>query len=90
MTAAEFIEIARQGIYVLLLMGAAPMAVALLVGLAVSLFQALTQIQEATLTFVPKIVAMLLTLALVLPFMVSELLDFSQHLAEKIQNIESE
>lgn len=90
MTPADFIEITRQGIYVLLIMGAAPMSMALLVGLTISLFQALTQIQEATLTFVPKILAMLLTLAVALPFMVGQLIDYSNRLAERIQHIESE
>lgn len=90
MTPAEFVEITRQGIYVLLIMGAAPMLVALLVGLLVSLLQALTQIQEATLTFVPKIIAMLLTLAVMMPFMVNTLMDFTHRLAEKIDVVEAE
>lgn len=88
MTPAQFIEITRDGIYVLILTGAAPMIVALIVGLVISLFQALTQIQEATLTFVPKIVALLLTLALTLPFMVTQLTDYTNRIAERISGIE--
>ncbi len=88
MTSAEFIEITREGIYILLLLGAPPLIVALIVGLAISLLQALTQIQEATLTFVPKIVAMLLTLVIVLPFMTSTLIEFAERLAQRIENVE--
>ena len=56
MTAAEAIEISREAIIVLLKIGVPVMLIALIVGLAVSLLQALTQIQEMTLAFVPKII----------------------------------
>lgn len=88
MTPEQFVDVTREGIYVLLLISVPPMMVALVVGLAISLFQALTQIQEATLTFVPKIVAMLLTLMIMMPFMVSELMDYTNLLAEKMISIE--
>ncbi|HRY24814.1 MAG TPA: flagellar biosynthetic protein FliQ, partial [Geminicoccaceae bacterium] len=55
-------DVARQAIWVMLKVGAPMMLVALVVGLCVSLLQALTQIQEMTLTFVPKILAMFMTL----------------------------
>lgn len=88
MTANEFVEITRDAIFVLLLVGAPAMLISLTVGLIISLFQALTQIQEATLTFVPKIVAMLFTLIIAMPFMTNTLIDFTNRLAEKIANIE--
>lgn len=87
MTPTEVIDILADGIYVLLIISAPPMLVALLVGLAISLFQALTQIQEATLTFVPKIVAMLLTLIIALPFMFDTLNTFGEELYMRIANI---
>lgn len=88
MSQAEIIEILQEGIYVLIIIATPAMAVALLVGLLIALFQALTQIQEATLTFVPKIVAMLITLSLALPFMVETLTDYGERLQNKIVHIE--
>ena len=54
------------------------------VGLAISLFQALTQIQEMTLTYVPKIVAILLAMMLLLPFMLATLESFTQRLFDRV------
>lgn len=88
MEAAEIIDICREAIWTLMIVAAPVMLASLIVGLTVSLFQALTQIQEATLTFVPKVVAMLLVLGLSLPFMLNELTDFTHKLTEKIVNIE--
>ena len=88
MEAAEVIEICRDGIYVLILVAAPLMLVALVVGLAIALFQALTQIQEATLTFVPKVLAMLLVLSLSMPFMLQKLTDLNTRLQDKIVHIE--
>ena len=88
MEPAEVIDIVRQGIYVLILISAPLMIVALVVGLAIALLQALTQIQEATLTFVPKVLAMLLMLALTMPFMLQTLSDYANKLQDKIVHIE--
>src|SRR5690348_286900 len=88
MEAAEVLEICREAIYVLITVSAPLMLVALFVGLIIALFQALTQIQEATLTFVPKILAMLLMLIVMMPFMLSTLSDFANKLQDKIAHIE--
>lgn len=88
MEAAEVIDIIRQGIYVLVLVAAPLMITALVVGLTISLIQALTQIQEATLTFVPKVLAMLAMLALTLPFIIQKLTDYNTKLQDKIVHIE--
>lgn len=88
MEAAEVIEICRDAIYVLILISAPLMLVALFVGLLIALFQALTQIQEATLTFVPKILAMLLMLIITLPFIMDTLMELTNRLQEKIVQIE--
>ncbi len=69
MTGAAILDIARDGIVTFLKVGAPMMLVALIVGLAVSLVQALTQIQEQTLVFVPKIIAIFVTLLVALPFL---------------------
>lgn len=88
MEAAEVLEICREAIYVLIVVSAPLMIVAMVVGLVIALFQALTQIQEATLTFVPKILAMLLMLIVMMPFMLSTLSDFANKLQDKIAQIE--
>jgi flagellar biosynthetic protein FliQ len=77
-------DIAREAIFVTLKLGAPVMLLALVIGLAVSLFQALTQIQEMTLTFVPKIIAIMLSLLLLLPFMLATLSTFMERLVDRI------
>ncbi|MDP6473633.1 MAG: flagellar biosynthesis protein FliQ [Alphaproteobacteria bacterium] len=84
MNTAEVIDIGREAIYALLKMGGPIMGIALVVGLIVALFQALTQIQEMTLTFVPKIIVIFLSVLVLLPFMISTLTNFSQGLFERI------
>src|SRR5690606_31232544 len=69
MNGAEALDVARDGIFTLLKLSAPLMLVGLAVGLVIALFQALTQIQEVTLVFVPKILAIFVTLLLMLPFM---------------------
>jgi flagellar biosynthesis protein FliQ len=69
MTGPEVLDVARDAIITLLLVSAPLMLVGLIVGVAVSLLQALTQIQETTLVFVPKILAIFLALLIALPFM---------------------
>lgn len=80
MTQLEIIEIARQAIWVLLKVSAPVLLIALIIGFSVSLFQALTQMQEMTLSFVPKIVIIFLSLILLMPYMISTLKEFTQHL----------
>src|ERR1043166_1688123 len=69
MTGPEVMDVARDAIVTLILVTTPLMLVGLIVGVAVSLLQALTQIQEATLVFVPKILAIFVTLLIALPFM---------------------
>ena len=68
MTGAETMDFARESIWVLLMLSAPGMLTALVVGVAIGLLQALTQIQEMTLVFVPKILAIFLVLLIALPF----------------------
>jgi flagellar biosynthetic protein FliQ len=84
MNEADFLEIAREGIIVLLQMSTPLMLIGLVVGLVVSLFQALTQIQEMTLTFVPKIVVIFVALLVLFPFMLSTLTTFTERLMDRI------
>ncbi|PIR37563.1 MAG: flagellar biosynthetic protein FliQ [Alphaproteobacteria bacterium CG11_big_fil_rev_8_21_14_0_20_39_49] len=78
------LDIGRESIFVLLKISLPLMLVALFVGLIVSLFQALTQIQEMTLSFVPKIIAIFLALILFLPFIGMQLRGLSDTLAAMI------
>ena len=84
MTSVDALTIARETIIVALKLGAPAMLLALAVGLAISFFQALTQIQEMTLTFVPKMIVILLSLLLFLPFMLSTLSSFTESLMGRI------
>jgi len=88
MTSGEVLEIGTNAIWVLLEISLPIMLTALVVGLVISLFQALTQIQEQTLSFVPKIIAICLAIIITLPIMGSSLIIFSEDLYDKIANIE--
>lgn len=88
MESIEILDLAREGIWVLLIVSAPMMITALVVGLAISLVQALTQVQESTLTFVPKLTAMLLVMILTLPFMLQSLEDYGEKLFNRIATIE--
>lgn len=81
MESMELLEVGRSAMWLLIKISAPIMLIALSVGLIISLFQALTQIQEQTLTFVPKILAILFALLLFLPYIGSEILAFSEQLS---------
>ena len=78
------LELGREATWVMMLVAGPLLVVGTVVGVVVALLQALTTIQEMTLTFVPKIVAMLLALVLFLPFMLTTLIEFTQRLFERI------
>jgi flagellar biosynthetic protein FliQ len=73
MTGPETLDVARDAITTLIIVSAPVMLVGLAVGLAISLLQALTQIQEMTIAFVPKILAIFVSLLIALPFMAEKL-----------------
>lgn len=84
MTGAETLDIARDGIWVLIIVSAPMMIVGLVVGVLIALFQALTQIQEMTLVFVPKIIAIFVTMLLTLPFVGATMGGFMDRVADMI------
>ena len=84
MTDSDIIDLTREAIWITMKIGTPVMLVGLLVGVAVALVQALTQIQEMTLVFVPKILAMFAALFFLLPFMTVALTEFMHRLADKI------
>ncbi|HEY6831767.1 MAG TPA: flagellar biosynthetic protein FliQ [Pseudolabrys sp.] len=73
MTGPEVLDVAREAIYTLVIVSAPVMLVGLGVGVSISLLQALTQIQEQTIAFVPKILAIFVSLLIALPFMAEKL-----------------
>ena len=84
MSETEVLDIARDGMMVMLLVAAPMLLVGLVVGLAISIFQTLTHIQEMTLTFIPKIVAVFGAMVIFLPWMLRELTEFMQRIMDKI------
>jgi flagellar biosynthetic protein FliQ len=80
----QIIDVARDAIFVTMKIAGGPMLAALIVGVLVSVFQALTQIQEQSLTFVPKIVVIFLSVLLLMPFMLGTLEAFARSLADRI------
>ncbi len=73
-------KVAKEAIEITLFVSLPIMGVGLIVGLIISLFQALTQIHEVTLTFVPKIVAVLLSLLFLLPWMMGKMISYTEQL----------
>lgn len=80
----EIIELAQRALYISIQLGAPILLIGLVVGVTIALFQALTQIQEMTLVFVPKIVMIFLALAFFLPGMMKTLILFTEELADKM------
>jgi flagellar biosynthetic protein FliQ len=84
MTGAAVLDLAREGIWVMILVAAPMMIAGLVVGVVIALFQALTQIQEMTLVFVPKILAIFVIMLLTLPFMGSMLGTYMTRIVDMI------
>lgn len=80
MSPEQVMDLARDMMWVTIIIGAPALGAALVVGLIVSLFQALTQIQEATLAFVPKVLAVCGVVILTLPFTLATLTRFTETL----------
>lgn len=84
MSGAEVLDVGRDAIWLTLQLCTPIMIVGLIVGVVVGLFQALTQIQEATLVYAPKILAVFVTLLITLPLMGALMGGFMRHIAERI------
>lgn len=84
MTGAEVMDVGRDAIIVLLKVSAPPMLIGLLIGLIIALFQALTQIQEMTLVFVPKIIAIFISVLVAMPFMAAALGGFMERVMSHV------
>jgi len=84
MNESAFLELIQQTLFTIITLAMPVLVVSLSVGLLISLFQAVTQIQEATLTFVPKIIVSLITLSLLGPWMLSVFVTFVNGLYENL------
>lgn len=84
MNGAEVLDIGREAIWLTLQLSAPVLIVGLVVGVGIGLLQALTQIQEQTLVYAPKIVAIFVSLLLFLPMMGALMATFMQHIAARI------
>lgn len=87
MTQDAVIDLVRNGLMTVLSVAAPPLLLGLTVGVLVSMFQTITSIQEPTLAFVPKILAVLMSLILFGPFMLSTLSDYFISLVNSIPNL---
>ncbi|MBO8143701.1 MAG: flagellar biosynthesis protein FliQ [Thermodesulfobacterium sp.] len=86
MTDTTVLTLAKEAVKLCLILSGPILLTALVVGLIISIFQAVTQIQEMTLTFIPKILAMLLVFILTLPWALKKLVDFTENLILNIPN----
>jgi flagellar biosynthesis protein FliQ len=84
MTGPEVLDVARDGIFTFFKVGMPIMLIGLAIGLVISLFQALTQIQEQTLVYVPKIVSTFLGLLFLMPFMSDAMQSYMMRVAARI------
>lgn len=81
------VQVMYQGVITILMVSMPIVGVGLLVGFLISLFQAVTQIQEQTLTFVPKVISVLLMVAFTSPWIISMMVDFTTTLWSTIPNM---
>lgn len=82
-----YVEIARQALKLVIYLSFLPLMASLIVGLIVSFFQALTQIQEQTLTFVPKIIVTIIVILITADLMLNQLVNFSYQIFELMLQI---
>lgn len=87
MTPESVLTLAHRAMYVALLLTAPPLIVSLVVGLLVSFFQAATQINESTLSFIPKLMAVTITLVIAGPWMLSIVLDYMREILTSIPSL---
>ncbi len=80
MNAADALDLGREALLMVLIVSAPIMGIGLVVGLVISLFQSMTQLQEQTLSFVPKIVAMVGVSLVLVPWLAERLLSYTQQL----------
>ena len=86
MNEVEVLDISREAVFTLIKVVSPVLLVALFIGLIIGIFQALTQIQEMTLAFVPKIIGVFVTLILLFPFMFGQMKNLAEGLFDRLVN----
>jgi flagellar biosynthesis protein FliQ len=86
MNQADALDIVQAAIWTIILASGPAVAVAMVVGIVVALFQALTQVQEVTLTFIPKIITILIVASVTAPFMGQVIFSFAEELFQRIEH----
>ncbi|MBT3557176.1 MAG: flagellar biosynthesis protein FliQ [Rhodospirillales bacterium] len=84
MNRTDVLDIGREALTVILMTAGPIMGAGLLIGVAIALFQALTTIQEMTLTFVPKILVIFTALIVFLPYMMNTVIEFSERMYDRM------
>lgn len=87
MELVDVVEIGRELLYIALLLSAPVVGISLLVGLVISVLQTLTSIQEQTITFAPRIIAAVLTIAVSLPWLLRVLVEFTERMIARIGQV---
>ncbi len=87
MNEVAVLEVGREALWVVLKVAGPIMGAGLLIGLTIALFQALTTIQEMTLTFVPKILVIFSAIILFLPFMMTTIIEFARTLFDRMVSL---
>jgi flagellar biosynthetic protein FliQ len=82
--AEQVFDVLREAMLVTLIICGPPMAIGLVVGIVISLIQAMTQIQEMTLTFVPKLIVLFITMIIFMPFMLATIIKFTEYIFDQI------
>lgn len=85
MNAVDALDMVQEAIWTVMIASGPSIGIAMLVGVAIALFQALTQVQEMTLTFIPKIVAILVMILITAPFMGAQLFTFTEQVYGRIE-----
>ncbi len=80
----QAIDLGREALWTMLLVGSPVLVAGMIVGIVISLFQALTQIQEQTVVFVPKLIVMLLVLSITLPWLIAQMVQYTGNLISGI------
>ena len=84
MNESQILDIARDGVWVMIVLSAPPLLLGLVIGFMISLFQALTSLQEATLVFVPKMLGVFTFIMFLLPFMIRHISEFTHRIMDLI------
>jgi len=87
MSPETVMTVGRQALEITILLSAPPLLAALAVGLLISIFQAATQINEMTLSFIPKLLALVIVMLIAGPWMISQLMDYTRRLYESIPTL---